>query len=49
MVIGNEGNGLPPEMVAACGRTVFIPISAQSESLNASVAASLFLWEMRRR
>ena len=49
VVIGNEGNGLPPEMVAACGRTVFIPISAQSESLNASVAASLFLWEMRRR
>ena len=49
VVIGNEGNGLPPEMVAACGRTVFIPISDQSESLNASVAASLFLWEMRRR
>lgn len=36
-------------MIEACGKTVFIPISARSESLNASVAASIFLWEMRRR
>ena len=37
------------ELIEACGKTVFIPISARSESLNASVAASIFLWEMRRR
>lgn len=49
VVIGNEGSGLSTEMIAACGKTVFIPISARSESLNASVAASIFLWEMRRR
>lgn len=49
VVIGNEGSGLSTEMIEACGKTVFIPISARSESLNASVAASIFLWEMRRR
>lgn len=49
VVIGNEGSGLSPEVIAACDQTVFIPIAAESESLNASVAASIFLWEMRRR
>ena len=49
VVIGNEGSGLSAEMIEACGKTVFIPISARSESLNASVASSIFLWEMRRR
>ena len=49
VVIGNEGSGLSTGMIEACGKTVFIPISARSESLNASVAASIFLWEMRRR
>ena len=49
VVIGNEGSGLSTGMIEACGKTVFIPISERSESLNASVAASIFLWEMRRR
>ena len=49
VVIGNEGSGLSAGMIEACGKTVFIPIAARSESLNASVAASIFLWEMRRR
>lgn len=47
-VIGNEGHGLDQQTVRACDCEVIIPIEAQSESLNASVAASVFLWEMRR-
>ena len=48
VVIGNEGQGIPPEISALCTSSVFIPISPSSESLNAAVAASLFLWEQSK-
>ena len=47
-LIGNEGAGLRPETVAACGRRITIPMSGRAESLNASIAASIVLWEMTR-
>lgn len=48
VVIGNEGRGLSPQLLSACDGSVFIPISEASESLNAAIAASILLWEMRR-
>jgi len=48
VVIGSEGQGVSGTMRALCPDAVKIPISAASESLNAAVAASLFIWEMRR-
>lgn len=48
-VIGNEGHGLSEAVIAACDRTVYIPMEADTESLNAGVAAALLMWEMRRR
>ncbi len=45
-VIGNEGHGIPAEISAICSKSVFIPIKANVESLNASVAASILLWEL---
>jgi len=47
-VIGNEGNGLRPETVAACQCAVTIPMNGRAESLNASMAAGIILWEMVR-
>ena len=47
-VIGNEGHGIPMEISALCDESAYIPISEQSESLNASVAASILLWEQAR-
>ena len=47
-VIGNEGHGLSAELVAACTRTLYIPMEAGVESLNAGIAASVLLWEMYR-
>ncbi|MCI8332516.1 MAG: RNA methyltransferase [Clostridiales bacterium] len=47
-VIGNEGHGLDKEVIAACHEEVVIPISEQSESLNASIAASILMWEMKK-
>ncbi|MBP5209806.1 MAG: RNA methyltransferase [Clostridia bacterium] len=48
IVIGNEGHGVSPDVSAACCGSVCLPITDAVESLNASVAASLFVWEMMR-
>ncbi len=47
-VIGNEGHGLSRGVIDACDRTVYIPMQANTESLNAGVAAALIMWELRR-
>ena len=47
-VIGNEGHGLSDAVIEACNRTVYIPMQADTESLNAGVAAALILWELGR-
>ena len=44
--IGNEGRGLSSEVISSCSEKVFIPMSGNAESLNASVAASILMWEM---
>ncbi len=46
LVVGAERDGLPAEVVAACDRTVHIPIAA--ESLNAAMAATIALYELTR-
>ena len=47
-VIGNEGSGLRPETTAACARRVTIRMTGRAESLNASLAAGIVMWEMTR-
>lgn len=47
-VIGNEGHGIPEEVSALCDGSVYIPISSKTESLNASVAAAVFMWEQSK-
>ena len=46
--IGNEGNGLPEELIASCEKKITIPMKGGAESLNAAMAAGIFLWEMMR-
>ncbi len=47
--IGNEGTGLPRELLHQMDETVVIPQAAQVESLNAGVASSIVLYEIARR
>ena len=47
--IGNEGHGLSEEAVSACDRSVYIPLEADTESLNAGVAAALIMWEICKK
>jgi RNA methyltransferase, TrmH family len=44
LVVGAEREGLPDDVVAACERTVHLPIA--SESLNAAMAATVALYEL---
>ncbi|MCQ2417524.1 MAG: RNA methyltransferase [Oscillospiraceae bacterium] len=48
VLIGNEGNGLPAEISSQCAVKLTIPMSPASNSLNAAMAAGLFLWEMAK-
>ncbi len=47
-MIGNEGHGISEEISTLCDKSVFIPISNKTESLNASVAAAVFMWEQNK-
>ena len=47
-VIGSEGQGVSEAVLAAADRELIIPMSPRCESLNAAVAATVILWELRR-
>ncbi|MGB8734407.1 MAG: RNA methyltransferase [Candidatus Sulfotelmatobacter sp.] len=46
---GNEGSGLPRDVMAKMDESIAIPHAAQVESLNAGVAASIVLYEAARQ
>lgn len=48
LLIGNEGNGLPPELVACCSGALMIPMRGKAQSLNAAMAAGILIYEMMR-
>lgn len=47
-LIGNEGNGLRAETIAACTGRITIPMKGRAESLNASACAAIVMWELMR-
>jgi RNA methyltransferase, TrmH family len=49
VLIGNEGAGLPSEILAQADELVTIPHSPRVESLNAGMAAAIFLYEIARQ
>ncbi len=49
LVLGSEGSGLRPRVADACDELIAIPVAGRVESLNASVAAAVILFEARRQ
>lgn len=49
LVIGNEGDGVSPDLAAACDGAVTIPQVGRVQSLNAAVATGVLLYEVRRQ
>lgn len=49
IIIGNEANGISPEVADLADVLVKIPMPGRAESLNASVAACLMMYEILRQ
>lgn len=49
LLIGNEAQGLPPDVIAAAGMRVSIPMPGMTESLNAAAAAAILCYEVASR
>ena len=49
VVLGTEGTGLADETIAACDRTVIIPMAHGVDSLNVAAASAVAFWVLGRR
>ncbi|MBQ9551940.1 MAG: RNA methyltransferase [Clostridia bacterium] len=47
-VIGNEGSGVTEATANSCLKRVRVPMGGRAESLNASMAAAIIMWELMR-
>ncbi|MEH7223016.1 RNA methyltransferase [Bacillus sp. JJ1566] len=47
LIVGNEGNGVDPELLEKTDQNLYIPIYGKSESLNVAVAAGILLYHLR--
>jgi TrmH family RNA methyltransferase len=48
VVIGSEGQGVRQEILDNAGHELIIPMNAHCESLNAAVAATIVMWQMKQ-
>lgn len=46
--VGNEGSGLSKQVIGKCKKQVVIPMNGRAESFNASAAAAILAWELKR-
>lgn len=49
LIVGNEGSGVEQSFIDASDQIVKIPIYGQAESLNVSIAASILMYDMKRK
>lgn len=49
LVIGNEGRGMSKEIKELCDKFIYIGMNSLCESLNASVAASILMYEVNNK
>ena len=49
LVFGSEGQGISPEVLAACDEAVAVPMANEVDSLNVGAAAAVFLYEANRQ
>ena len=48
VVIGSEGQGVRPQILEEADAELIIPMESGCESLNAAVAATIVMWQMKR-
>jgi len=47
VIIGSEGRGARPQVLEDADRALIIPMNPRCESLNAAVAATIAMWQMK--
>lgn len=48
LIIGNEGNGISDEVLSLSTHRITIPMKGKAESMNASAAATVLIWEFMK-
>ncbi len=48
IAFGNEGQGISPEVLALCGKKLFIPMAGTVESLNVAASAAVILFHYKK-
>ena len=48
LIMGNEGQGVKPEIQNICDKNLYIKMNSNCESLNVAVATSILLYELDR-
>ncbi len=48
LIMGNEGNGVHPEILDMCDAYLYIDMNPEVESLNVGVATSIILYELNK-
>ena len=48
LIMGNEGQGVKPEIQELCDKNLYIKMNSNCESLNVGVATSILLYELDR-
>ena len=46
-ILGNEGQGVNPELLSTTNRNIFIEMTQNIESLNVSIAGSIIMYRIR--
>lgn len=46
LVMGNEGQGVSPEVLAMTDQNLYITIKGQAESLNVAIAAGILMFQL---
>lgn len=49
LLVGNEAQGIPEELKAACAQLVIMPMRGKADSLNVAMAGTLLLYEALHR
>jgi len=48
LIVGNEVDGIAPDILALCDRVIHIPMVGKKESLNVSIAAGIAMYKLTR-
>lgn len=48
LLLGNEGQGVSPELLAQTDQNLYIPIKGQAESLNVAIAGGILMFQLKK-